>query len=131
MALESRCCLFFKRSRLVSKKFDHWSVKRTRRNSWKWRAIHLEQQTIHCIPKLLLFSLKFSLKQVFLKGRQIIEKYLKWSLFFDNGTDWEPAALPKMYFKHFQGIMLRFAIFQYFSTFLEPLFPTILFHSPF
>ena len=68
MALESRCCPI-KPFILVSKKFDHRSVKRTSCNSWKWRAIHLEQHTKHCISKLLLFSFKFSLKQVFWKRR--------------------------------------------------------------
>ena len=57
--------------------------------------------TIHCISKLLLFSLKFSLKQVFLEGRQIegLQRYQKMRSY-----------------KYFQMILRGFAIFQYLLT---------------
>ena len=129
IALESRFCPI-KRFILVSKKFDHSSVK----HMYKLQQLKIKSDTswvtyyIHCISKLLLFSLKFSLKQVFLSCRQIhwkmlVQKFVFLTTLLSEGLQ----HCPKMCFKHFQRITLGFVIFRYFLTFSELLFPRILF----
>ena len=129
IALESRFCPI-KPFILVSKKFDHRSVKRM----YKLQQLKIKNDTswvtcyIHCISKLLLFSLKFSLKQVFLTCRQIhwkmfVQKFIFLTTLLSEGLQ----RCQKMCFKHFQRITLGFVTFRYFLTFSELLFPRILF----
>ena len=46
------------------------------------QSIHTLGNNIHCISKLLLFSLRFSLKEVFLNGRKIFFKILVMEFIF-------------------------------------------------
>ena len=66
-----------------------------------------EKRTIHCISNLLLFPLKFSLKEVFLKSRHINWKMLVIKpIFLRELVDWRPTTLRKCtYLSIFKGFL--------------------------